>query len=79
VLDAILNYYLLEKRDTIPEAVWVRVCRALSFVKTMMLPDGSYPDFGDRDDGYVFRPFSHYEKSPFPRLMLTGDFFYGED
>ena len=76
VLDAILNYYLLEKRQAIPEEVWARVGRALSFIKELTLPDGSYPDFGDRDDGYVFRPISHYANSFFPRLIQTGAFFY---
>jgi hypothetical protein len=66
VLDAVLNYYQLEERAAIPDEVWARVGRALSFIKELMLPDGSYPDFGDRDDGYVFRLNSHYDQSPFP-------------
>lgn len=78
VLDAVLQYYLLENREAIPDAVWERVGRALSFIRTLMLPDGSYPDFGDRDDGFVSRPTGNYDETPFPRLLQSGANYYKE-
>lgn len=76
VLDAVLHYFLLESRESIPEAVWYRVRQALSFVDTLVLPDGTYPDFGDRDDGFIARPTGCYDVSPFPRLLTWGHDFY---
>ena len=41
----------------------------------MTLPDGSFPDYGDRDDGFAFRIHGNYDESPFPGLLSIGAFF----
>ncbi|BBO82752.1 hypothetical protein DSCO28_33180 [Desulfosarcina ovata subsp. sediminis] len=79
VLDAILHYYQLEDGHIIPEQVNRRVTAALSFVKEMILPDGRYPDFGDRDDGYVFRSWVNPETYPYLHLLETGRTFFNND
>ncbi len=76
VLDAVFHYFLLEDREKIPEDVWERVEKVLEFVDEMILPNGSFPDYGDRDDGYVFRLHSKYGESPFPGLLNIGAYFY---
>jgi hypothetical protein len=77
VLDAVFHYYLLEDRQKIPKEMWNRVAKALDFVDEMILPDGSFPDYGDRDDGTVFRMHSQYGEPPFNGLLNVGAFFYG--
>lgn len=76
VLDAVFHYYLLEDRQKIPKEMWVRVARAVDFVDEMTSPDGSFPDYGDRDDGTVFRANNQYGESPFNGLLNVGAFFY---
>ncbi|MBW2429764.1 MAG: hypothetical protein JRF56_12445, partial [Deltaproteobacteria bacterium] len=76
VLDAVFHYYLLEDRQKIPKELWNRVAKALDFVDEMILPDGSFPDYGDRDDGTVFRMHSQYGEPPFNGLLNVGAFFY---
>jgi hypothetical protein len=76
VIDAILHYVLLEQRAKIPSEVWYRIEKALEFTHDMILPDGSFPDYGDRDDGVVFRLNGQYAESPFPGLLNTGAFLY---
>ncbi len=72
VIDALLHYVLLEEREKIPTGIRHRIEKALEFTHDMILPDGLFPDYGDRDDGVVFRLNGHYEKSPFPGLLNTG-------
>ncbi len=72
VIDALLHYVLLEEREKIPTEVRHRIEKALEFTHDMILPDGLFPDYGDRDDGVVFRLNGHYENSPFPGLLNTG-------
>ncbi|MEJ2102510.1 MAG: heparinase II/III-family protein [Desulfobacterales bacterium] len=44
------------------------------------MPDGTFPDYGDRDDGYIFRLDNGYKESPFPGLLNTAaDFFSRPD
>jgi hypothetical protein len=76
VLDAISHYFLLENIKLIPKHVCKRVEKAVSFISDMTFPDDYFPDYGDRDDGNVFRPYSIYEKSPFDRLLNTANFFF---
>jgi hypothetical protein len=76
VLDALFHYFLLEERTKIPLVVWGRVEKMLEFLNDMILPDGSFPDYGDRDDGFVFRLKGNYEKSPFPDLLNIGSFLF---
>ena len=76
VLDAIFHYFLLEERINIPSEVWARCEKVLDFINDMTLPDGSFPDYGDRDDGYVFRLHSNFDESPFPGLLNLGSFFF---
>ena len=76
VLDAIFHYFLLEEREKIPAQVWDRVEKTLEFIDDMTLPDGSFPDYGDRDDGFVFRISGTYDESPFPGLLSIGAFFF---
>jgi hypothetical protein len=56
--------------------MWNRVAKALDFVDEMILPDGSFQDYGDRDDGTVFRMHSQYGEPPFNGLLNVGAFFY---
>ena len=76
VIDALLHYILLEEQEKIPGEVWHRIEKALEFTHDMILPDGSFPDYGDRDDGVVFRHCEHYDDSPFPGLLNTGAVFF---
>ena len=76
VLDALFHYYLLEEHHFIHPEVWERVGRAVSFIDDLTLPEGGYPDFGDRDDGYVMRTMSDYTQPPFRRLIEVGAYFY---
>ena len=72
VLDALFYYLLLEDRQVIPKRVLDRIQKAIGFVHEMILPDGSFPDYGDRDDGFVFRVNGSYKESPFPGLLNIG-------
>ena len=75
VLDALFHYLLLENRTMIPAEVWECIEKMVQFINEMTLPDGSFPDYGDRDDGFVFRLHGNYHKSPFPGLISLGSFF----
>ena len=72
VIDALLHYLLLEERGTIPEYVRDRVRQSLDFVSEVLLPDGSYPDFGDRDDGCVSRYRGDPSNERFRNLLEIG-------
>lgn len=78
VLDAVFHYFILENRQNIKQGVWERVRETVSFLNDMTLPDGGYPDFGDRDDGYVYRSRGDYTHSPFPRLIKIGTFLFDQ-
>jgi len=69
VLDAIFHYFLLEEREMIPATVLERIEKVLEFVNDVTLKDGCFPDYGDRDDGFVFRLNAGYEESPFKGLL----------
>ena len=47
----------------------------LEFINDLTLSDGSFPDYGDRDDGFAFRIHGNYDESPFPGLLSIGAFF----
>ena len=72
VLDALFHYLLLEDREVIPNTVLHRIEKATEFVTQMISPDGSFPDYGDRDDGFVSRIDDDYAESPFPALASVG-------
>ena len=76
VVDALLHYLLIEDRGKIPDAVWLRIAKALEFIHDLTLPDGTFPDYGDRDDGHIFRINNGYTESPFPGLLNTGAHFF---
>lgn len=76
VLDALFHYLLLEEQQTIPVTVKQRMQSALEFVNEMTLLNGSFPDYGDRDDGFVFRTRAAYEESPFCGLLSLGAHFF---
>ena len=76
VLDALFHYILLEDRNVIPKQVLERIQKATEFVHEMILLDGSFPDYGDRDDGVVFRVNGTYKESLFPSLLNIGAFFF---
>ena len=78
VVDALLHYILLEDRDKISNEMWLRIKNALEFINDMTLPNGVFPDYGDRDDGVVFRIDNSYEESPFCGLLNTGAFFFDQ-
>jgi hypothetical protein len=76
VLDAVFHYYLLDDRERIHRDVRDRIIAALEFINEMTLSDGSFPDLGDRDDGFVFRLHCNYDTSLFPGLLNVGAFYY---
>ena len=76
VLDALFHYLLLEDNKVIPKQVLDRIQKATEFVHEMISLDGSFPDYGDRDDGFVFRVNGTYKESPFPSLLGIGAFFF---
>jgi hypothetical protein len=76
VVDALLHYLLLEDRKKISDDVWLRIEKALGFIHDLTLPDGSFPDFGDRDDGVVFRCDDRYGETPFGGLLNIGAHFF---
>jgi len=69
-------YFLLEEMAKISGEVWDRVEKMLEFVSDMTLSDGSFPDYGDRDDGFVFRLHGDYAESPFSGMLNVGSFFF---
>lgn len=72
VIDALLHYLMLEEREKIPEDVKDRIEQSLDFVSEVILPDGSFPDFGDRDDGCVSRYHGDPSKKRFLNLLSIG-------
>jgi hypothetical protein len=76
VLDALFHYLLLEDKAHIPDMVWRRIEKALEYVDEMILPDGSYPDYGDRDDGVVFRLSGQPIEPPFSGLLNLGAWLF---
>ena len=76
VVDALFHYLLLEDRRVISRQVISRIEKATEFMHEMILPDGSFPDYGDRDDGLVFRVNDSYKESPFPGIFNIGAFFF---
>jgi hypothetical protein len=76
VVDALLHYLLLEDRNKISDDVWLRIEKALEFIHDLTMPDGSFPDFGDRDDGVVFRCGDGYDETPFGGLLNIGAYFF---
>lgn len=71
IMDAIAHYLLLEKVSKLPKNVCQRLVKAMEFIDFMTLDDGGYPDYGDRDDGHIFRISPDYQESPFPGLLNT--------
>lgn len=76
VLDAAFHYFLMEEKNRIPDVFLGRVERALEFVNLVLLPNGAFPDFGDRDDGYVFRADWNYQETFFTGLLEVGSFYF---
>lgn len=76
VLDALFHYFLLEDPEKIPLKIKSRVEKMLDFINKLTLSNGSFPDYGDRDDGFIFRLNSNYEESPFPGLLNTGSLIF---
>ncbi|MFH1293229.1 MAG: alginate lyase family protein, partial [Pseudomonadota bacterium] len=76
VVDALFHYLLLEDRQVIPKQVLERIQKATEFVHEMVSPDSAFPDYGDRDDGVVFRVNDDYKESPFPGLLNVGSFIF---
>jgi len=73
ILDAILHYLLLEDRDLIPEKVISRIEAVCEFLRATRIDDHAFFDYGDRDDGFVFRASSDYSESYFADLIETAD------
>lgn len=76
VLDAVCHYLLIEDKDVIPETFLNRVEKAFEFVDCMVTDSGNFPDFGDRDDGYVLRDDNDYSGSQFFRLLTVGGNYF---
>jgi hypothetical protein len=76
VVDALLHYLLLEDRNKVSDDVWLRIQKALEFIHELTLPGGSFPDYGDRDDGVVFRCSNVYDETPFAGLLNIGAYFF---
>ncbi len=71
VLDALLHYMLLEDRTVIPAEVTNRIIKSFEYLSTAVLSNGAYPDYGDRDDGFVFRESPDYDEPYFAALLDT--------
>ena len=76
VIDGLLNYMLLEDLEIIPDKVLGRIEKSFEFINRMVLCDGSFPDYGDRDDGFVFRTSDNYEEPYFAGLLNVGAIFF---
>lgn len=76
VLDAIFHYLLLEDRAIIPQPVLKRCEMMLEFINKLIAPNGAFPDYGDRDDGYVFRIDDNYDTPRFLQLLALGSHFF---
>lgn len=76
VLDALFHYFLLEGKEHIPLPIWQRVESMLEFISAMTTYEGLFPDYGDRDDGFIFRVRGEYNQSPFPGLLYIGAIYY---
>jgi len=76
VLDVLFHYFLLEDHAKIPSGVRNRVQKMLEFVNDLTSLDGSFPDYGDRDDGFIFRIRGNYDESLFTGLLNIGAFFF---
>lgn len=72
VVDALFYYLLLEDISLVPSNVLKRLEKSLEFISEIVLHDGTFPDFGDRDDGYVGHINDDYERSPFVDLLKIG-------
>ena len=77
VVDLLFHYLLLEEKRMVPKQVWDRIEKAVEYIHEVTALDGSFPDYGDRDDGFVFRLDSSYKDSPFPGLLNIGALFFG--
>jgi hypothetical protein len=76
VLDLLFHYLLLEEKKMVPKQVWDRIEKAVDYIHEVTALDGSFPDYGDRDDGFAFRLDSGYKDSPFPGLLNMGALFF---
>jgi hypothetical protein len=75
VLDAINHYLMLEDPGGIPEPVRERITGIVDFIRELAPENGVYPDFGDRDDGFISRPGGSYAVTPFAGLThFTANF-----
>ena len=72
VLDALFYYFLIEDISIIPKDILIRVEKSLGFISNTTLLDGTFPDYGDRDDGYVGHIDDDYKRSPFVDLLKIG-------
>ncbi|WP_459903701.1 heparinase II/III family protein [Desulfosarcina cetonica] len=71
VVDALFHYLLLEEKK-IPQVLSDRIISALDFINRLITEKGNFPDYGDRDDGFVFRPFLDYREPYFQGLLNLG-------
>ncbi|MCK5231805.1 MAG: heparinase II/III-family protein, partial [Desulfobulbaceae bacterium] len=77
ISDALMHYLLLEDREQIPQDVKFRIEQLFDFINEMTLPNGFYPDFGDRDDGYVSRQHGDSGETRFLNLLRIGSHYFG--
>ena len=73
VLDAIEHYLLIEDLEIVPPEFIDRVKKILEFVEFITDRGKHFPDFGDRDDGYVQRIHGHYNTAPYLGLIQVGE------
>ena len=76
IIDGLLHYLLLEDLDVIPNTVLIRIEKAMEFINCLISADGYFPDYGDRDDGFVFRTSGNYNEPYFAGLLNTGAIFF---
>lgn len=76
VLDALLHYLLLENREVVPAEVTDRIVKSFEYLVAAVLPNGAFPDYGDRDDGCVFRASPDYDESYFCALLDTAAWMF---
>lgn len=71
ILDAVLHYLLIEDSRLIPKDVLARIEKCFEYLNSMVLPNGAFPDYGDRDDGFILRTSADYREPFFLGLLDT--------
>jgi len=79
VLDAVFHYFLLEDQEQIPRKVKQRIGKSVQLLHEITAGQHQFPDYGDRDDGYIFHLPNQYNKLPFSGLLSIGALYFKND